>query len=275
MLVVAGANALGGLGDTTDDLRALQSRLNKCVARLPITGDNDAQASFALSCNAWLGGGLGFKGIALFEKSSLLDQSDNAIMFNIARTVLSAWYSTGLNGTTNSTEAKVRRIAAQKLGEDPVLTGGPVQQALQTLSTAARKEPNDSVKLAEIASILRLLQVYAKFIEPSVRTEAITTLKILGDPNRVENTVTILNAANDALKSLAPKLEIGPVTVTTIPTPSFFSKYKTPLIAAGVTAAAAAGAIAWMVHRHHATALGAPGPLRRRAEAALRRRRAR
>lgn len=272
MLVVSGANALGrALGDESSDLRALQQRVNQCVNWFPITDHNDSSASRVATCEMMVGAS---GGIRAFEKISFIDPIDNAIMFSIAKNILGSWRNTGSDGRPSSTEANVRRIAAQKLGEEPVLEGGPVSQALQVLSSAARIETNNNVKLAMIASMGHLLRTRDDSTIPAtVRAEAITTLKFLGNPMEQDN-VHVLNAANDVLKHLVT-LNIGPITVTPIEIPSKLAKYKIPLIATGITAAVSAGVLAWMAHRHHMTGLGAPGPLRRRAEAALRRRRAR
>lgn len=274
MLVVSGANALGsvGLGDVSADLRALQKRVDQCIRSFPLDSSN-VGADMSITCESQVGGFKAGDGIRAFEKFSFVDPADNAIMFSIAKNIISTWRNTASGGRPSSTEATARRIAAQKLGEEPVLEGGPVVQAAQALSSAARIETNDNVKIAIANSLGYLLRTRSEHtIPPNVRTEAITTLKFLANP--MEQSVEVANAARDALKRLIT-LEIGPVTVTSVPKPSFVSKYKVPLIAMGVTAAVSAGALAWMVHRRHATALGAPGPLRRRAEAALRRQRAR
>lgn len=276
MLVVSGANALGSLGDVSADLRALQKRVDACVRSFPLDSSN-AGADMSITCDSMVGGTMG-GGLPVFEKLSFIDPLDNAIMFSIAKNVISMWRNTASGSRPSSTEANVRRIAAQKLGEVPVLEGGPITQAAQALSSAARIENNDNVKLAIIASLGRILHMHGEnatesVIPASVRTEVITTLKYLGNPMEQAN-VHVLNAANDVLKNLIT-LDIGPVTVTTIKKPTFFSKYKVPLIATGVTAAVATGALALFFRHRHATGLSAAGPLRRRAEAALRRRRAR
>jgi len=273
MLVVSGANALGrALGDESTDLRALQQRVNSCIRSFPLDSSN-AGADMSVTCDGLVGGSIG-GGLPAFEKMSFLDAADNAIMFSIAKDIITTWRNTASGSRPSSSEANVRRIAAQKLGEEPVLEGGPVAQAAQSLSSAARIETNDNVKLAIIASLGYLLRTRNEnIIPPSIRTEAITSLKFLGNPHEQDN-VHVLNAANDALKRLVT-LDIGPITVTPIETPSKLAKYKVPLIAMGITAAVSAGALAWVAHRRHATGLAGPGPLRRRAEAALRRRRAR
>ena len=269
MLFVSGFGA-----DTMSELTALKKRVDQCVRSFPITGSNDAAAGQAATCDMFVGGTSSQEGIRAFEKLSFLERADNAIMFDIARTLLTNWRNTGMDAEVSSTEVNVRRIAAQKLGEDPVLEGGPVQQAVQTLSSTARIESSDIVKLAMIASLARLLRTRADFIEPPVRTEALTTLKVLADPNNTVNSVEILNAANDALKSLAPRLEIGPVTITSVPKPPR-SKFFVPLVAMGITAVAATGALVLFFRHQDARGLSAAGPLRRKAEAALRRRRVR
>lgn len=278
MLVVSGANALGNaLGDESADLRALQKRVESCIRSFPLDSSNSG-ADMSITCESMVGGFNAGDGIRAFEKMSFLDPADNAIMFKIAKDIVSTWRNTASGSRPSSTEATARRIAAQKLGEEPVLEGGPITQAAQTLSSAARIETNDNVKLAMIASLGRILHMRAEnattsVIPDNVRTEVITTLKFLGNPMEQDN-VFVLNAANDVLKNLIT-LDIGPVTITTIPRPTFFSKYKVPLIATGITAVVSAGALALMMHHRHATGLAGRGPLRRRAEAALRRRRAR
>lgn len=270
MLVVSGANAFGGLAAPLPELTALKKRVDQCVRSFPITSQTDAGASQALTCAMYVGGvGSASDGIKAFEKLSFIDDEDNALMFNIAQTLITNWRNTDLGAKVSSSEADVRRIAAQKLGEQPVYEAVSPTLAVQALASAGRIESNDKVKLAIVQSLAALLKT--SNIPSSVRTEAVTTLKLLADP-MLQSDPFVLNAANDALKNLVT-LEIGPITVTPVPSPA--SKYKVPLIAAGITAAVSAGAIAWMVHRHHATNLAGPGPLRRRAEAALRRRRAR
>ncbi len=272
MLVVSGANALGGFGAPMPELTALKKRVDQCVRSFPITDNTDAGASQAITCAMYVGGtGSAGDGIKAFEKVTLLDDEDNALLFNIAQTLITNWRNTDLGAKVSSSEANVRRIAALKLGEESVFDAVSPTLAAQALASAGRIESNDAVKAAIALGLFNLLK--KRDIPASVRTEAITTLKLFADP-MLQSDPTVLNVANDALKNLVT-LEIGPITIETIEPPSKLAKYKVPLIAAGVTAAVSAGAIAWLAHRHHATNLAGPGPLRRRAEAALRRRRAR
>jgi len=270
MLVVSGANALGGFGAAMPELTTLKKRVDQCVKSFPIVSATDSGASQALTCAMFVGGQNGEEGIRAFEKVTLLEAVDNALLFNIAQTLITNWRNTDLGPAVSSTEVNVRRIAAQKLGEASVFDVVSPTLAVQALSSAGRVESNDKVKLAIVQSLHVLLK--NRDIPPSVRTEAITTLKIFADPF-TQNDVFVLNAANGALKDLAPKINIGPVTTT--PVPSAVSKYKIPLIAAGITAAVATTGLVLFFRHQHATGLSAAGPLRRRAEAALRRRRAR
>ncbi len=269
MLVVSGASALGSFGAALPELVALKNRVDQCVRSFPIVSQTDSGASQAATCEMFVGGTGGEAGIRAFEKLTLLEDADNALLFNIAQTLITNWRNTDLGPKPSSTETNVRRIAAQKLGEASVFNAVSPTLAVQALSSAGRIESNDKVKLAIVQSLHVLLK--NRDIPPSVRTEAITTLKLFADPF-IQNDVFVLNAANDALKAIAPKIDIGPITVTSIKTPS---KFKIPLIAAGITAVVAAGGLALFFRHQHATGLSAAGPLRRRAEAALRRQRAR
>jgi hypothetical protein len=272
MLVVSGANALGSFGAALPELTALKSRVDQCVRSFPIVSQTDSGASQAVTCEMFVGGTAGQEGIRAFEKLTLLEDIDNALLFNIAQTLITTWRNTDLGPKVSSTEANVRRIAAQKLGEASVFDAVSPTLAAQALSSAGRIESDNNVKLAIVQSLHVLLK--NRDIPSAVRTEAMTTLKILANPdNHPVIDVRVLNAANDALKALAPKLDIGPVTVT--PIPSGIAKFKVPLIAVGITAVVAAGGLALLFRHQHATGLSAAGPLRRRAEAALRRRRAR
>jgi len=267
MLVVSGANTLGGLGAPMSELTALKQRVEQCIRSFPIVGNDDNAASTVVTCDEQVGG---TKGIKTFEKQTLLEDVDNALLFSIAQSILTGWRNTGMGARVSPTEVNVRRIAALKLGEQPVFDSVSPTLAAQALASAGRIEPNDTVKGYIAVSLYNLLK--NRDIPASVRTEAMTTLKLFADP-QLQRDVTLLNVATSALKALELGLEIGPITIT--PTPSPISKYKIPLIAAGVTAVVATTALGLFFHHRHATGLAGPGPLRRQAEAALRRRRAR
>lgn len=269
MLVVSGANALGSFGAAMPELTALKSRVDQCVQSFPIVSQTDSGASQAATCAMFVGGEAGQDGIRAFEKLTLLEDVDNALLFNIAQTLITNWRNTDLGPKPSSSEVNVRRIAAQKLGEASVFDAVSPTLAVQALSSAGRIESDNKVKLAIVQSLHVLLK--NRDIPNTVRTEAITTLKIFADPF-IQNDVFVLNAATDALRAVAPKIDIGPITVTPVKTRS---KWTIPLVAAGVTAVVAAGGLALFFRHQHATGLSAAGPLRRRAEAALRRQRAR
>ena len=268
MLFVSGFGAKAPL----PELVALKKRVDQCMRWFPITGSDDTAASEAVTCDMFVGGsGGGQEGIRAFEKLTLLEPEDNTLMFDIASAIISGWRGTGMDGRPSTTEANVRRIAAQKLGEPAVSEFSPTQ-AVQLLSQVGRIEPSNVVKVAIIRSLHVLLKTHD--IPPIQRAEAITTLGNFADANVITNTVEVLNAANDALKDLAPKLEIGPITVTAV---SKRSPYLIPIVATAATAVLATGALILIAHRHRSAdhALRGAGPLRRKAEAALRRRRGR
>jgi hypothetical protein len=261
---------VSGFGATTpmSELTTLKKRVDQCIRWFPITGSNDAAASEAVTCDMQVGGS-GRDGIRAFEKSTLIEPEDNALMFDIASAIVGGWHRTGMDATVSPTEENVRRIAAQKLGEPAVSEFSPTQ-AVQLLSQAGRNEPSNVVRVAIIQSLHVLLKT--RDIPSVHRAEAISTLQNFADANVRTNTVEVLNAATEALKDLAPKLEIGPVTVTSLGKPR--SKYFIPLVAMGITAVAATGALVLFFRHQDARGLSAAGPLRRKAEAALRRRRA-
>lgn len=264
MLVVSG---LGTLGDLHDDLVSLKKRVDQCVRAFPLSSSN-ADADMALTCDMQVGGADGRSGLPQFEKLSFVEPIDNAIMLDVARTVLTNWRNTAVGSGVSSTEATARRIAAQKLGEEPILeVPGSAVLAAQTLASAGRIEGNRDVKLAIIKSLGYLLRTRDENVIPSsVRTEMITTLKIFADPN-VQSDPFVLNAANDVLKNLFT-IEIGPITITPVEKPP--SKYKIPLIAMGITAVLATGGLIWFFRRPAAHTLRM-GPLRRKVEARRRR----
>jgi hypothetical protein len=270
MLFVTGLGTQ--LGDLQSDLVSLQKQVSRCVRAFPL-GNSNADASMAVTCDMLVGGHDTNSGIRTFEKLSLIDQADNAVMASIAHDLLTGWYNTGTGGAPSTSEANVRRIAAQKLGEEPVLEGLPAPQAVFALSSAARRESNDTAKLAMIKSLGYLLRTRNEDLVPhNVRTEAITTLKIFADPN-VQRNPYILNAANDALKDLNQiSLDIGPATVTPVQKPR--SPYFIPIVATATTAVLATGTLLAIFWRPGGHGLSGAGPLRRKVEAAYRRRRA-
>jgi hypothetical protein len=259
-----------GANAPMSELTALKKRVDQCIRWFPITGSNDTAASEAVTCDMQVGGSGGQDGIRAFEKLTLIDPADNVLMFDIASAIVGGWRNTGMDGRPSPTEENVRRIAAQKLGESAVFDFSPTQ-AVQLLAQVGRVEPSNVVKVAIIRSLHVLLKT--RDIPPTVRAEAMTTLKTFADANVITNTVEVLNAANDALKDLAIKLEIGPVTVVSLGKPR--SKYFIPLVAMGITAVAATGGLILFFRHQDARGLSAAGPLRRKAEAALQRRKAR
>jgi hypothetical protein len=268
MLFVSGFGANAPMAE----LVALKKRVDQCIRWFPITGSNDTAASEAITCEM-VGSSSGSRDSLLtFEKLSLLEPEDNAVMFDVVSAIVGGWRNTGMDAAVSRTEENVRRIAAQKLGEPAVADFSPTG-AVQLLSQVGRVEPSNVVKVAIIRSLHVLLKT--RDIPPTVRAEALTTLKTFADANILTNTVEVLNTATEALKDLAPKLEIGPVTITSVPASKPRSKYFIPLVAMGITAVAATGGLILFFRHQDARGLSAAGPLRRKAEAALRRRRAR
>jgi hypothetical protein len=174
----------------------------------------------------------------------------------------------GMNGSVDPNEVEVRRIAAQKLTEVGALSP---DTAILQMSTAARAETDGRVLIQLVNGMAQLI---SDTTADNIRTEAITTLRVLADP-LVQNDVFLLNAATAALKKIGVQrgvIDIGPVTVTSVKKP--LPKYFMPLVAITGTALASAGVLWYLFGRTASTQLSAPGPLRRRAEAQRRRRRA-
>jgi hypothetical protein len=288
MLFVS-TTAAAGFGGLSEDLASLAKTVDKCIKAFPLTGPGiNTLANVALNCD--------FKvnrlpdGLPAFEKLTLLEPADNGVMFDLALKILTLWINTDLGAKPQPGEENTRRIAAAKLGEDAVVNAGaglanPVL-AVQTLATAGRREAVPSVQLAIITSLRELLRPQTPAdtaigrkqpdIPASVRAEAITTLESLASSIRSSNPA-VLAAADVALKVVQPEitLEIGPATVTSLGKPR--SRFLIPVIVTAATAAVAAGTL-WFVFRQrptHAHALNAVGPLRRRAEVQIRRRRVR
>lgn len=236
-------SALVTLRGLHDDLVQFKQDVDRCVSRLPFDA---ADTGLALDCTDRIE-----RGVARFAKLSFVEDVDNITMLDIARTLLTYWRNTAPGGRPSPTEAAVRRFAADKLRDEAILRipGSPVLAA-QTLATAGRIEGDRDVRLAIIRSLGYLLRTRDETaIAPSVRTEAITTLKILADPY-TQSDPYVLNAANETLKSLYT-IEIGPVTITPpARSPSWVSRYKVPLLVTGATALLAVGGLVWFFAAH-------------------------
>lgn len=258
-----------GLGAIDMTLAALKQRVDQCIARMPFSGRSDSDASIALSCQVDV-----TKGLADVAKQTYLDATDRAILFNIASNILVQWRNTDPSGGASSAEAATRTIAADKLAE----TAGSVSPtlAVQHLSSAGRIE-SDAVVLSHIINGLRDLLI-SQNVAPSVRSEALTTLRILADELGQPNTGVRISA-QVALQLIAEKagsgsgIEIGPVVVTTIPK-TRSRQLLVPVVAMATTAAASAGAL-WFAFGRSSSAQLSAGPLRRRVEAKLKRRKVR
>lgn len=269
-----------GLGQTASpELTTLRDRVTTCLkqrARLAFT-ETDAGAGASITCAFLLNddniAGISFQSL---DKLSFIENVDNLLLFGIARDVVGKWRGMGVpTGTPADNEAKIRRIAATKLTEVGTLSP---DSAILTLSAASREEADCNVQLAIINGLAQLI---SDSTAANVRTEAITSLKVIKDDPTFANCPDVRKAAEVALQIVdKPQLEIGPVTVTPLP-PTLHeeigtkarSKWVVPLVVTGIVVAAAG--TAWYVRRRtHAQALGM-GPLRRKVERSLQLRRRR
>jgi hypothetical protein len=280
MLITSVTPGLGAaLGAAMPELVDLKKEIDYCTKAFPLSSSSNVDADIAANCQFKVDGtGSSTEGLLQFEKVTLLAPEDNALLFDIARTLLSQWRNTNVGSTASSGEANTRRIAATKLGEPTVFDAVSPTLAVQTLSSAGRVETNESVLLPIILGIAKILS--SRDIPDSVRTEALTTLKILADPLS-QRTAGLTKTAQEALQVAQsfspgkPTIEVGPVVVLPVEKPA--SKFAIPIIVTVTTAIVAAGVL-WAIFRRrsaqHAYAINAAGPLRRRVEAQLRRRRA-
>jgi len=264
MQFLAGRTGLGAIDLT---LAALKQHVDQCIARLPFSGRSDSDASIGMSCQVDIK-----KGLEDVAKQTYLDATDRAILFNIASNILLQWRNTNSNGARSDTETVTRTIAADKLAETADAVSPTL--AVQHFSSAGRIE-TDAVVLSHIINGLRDL-LTSKSVAPSVRSEALTTLRILADELGQPNPGVRISA-QVALQLIAEKsgsqIEIGPVVVTTIPR-SRSRQMLVPIAAMVTTAAVSAGAL-WFVFGRSSSAQLSAGPLRRRVEAKLKRRKVR
>lgn len=271
-----------GFGATpSPELVTLKKNVERCIRlRNSNSFTNDDQgASNNLFCTSTALGTEPLAELRKIEKLSFLEDIDNQLVFDVARTLIRQWRVMGMAGTIDRHEAEVRRIAAQKLTEVGALA--PDVAVIQ-LSAAAREESDNDVLLRLINGLAQLI---SDTTAANIRTEAVTTLKILTqnpDP-------PVRKAAEVALQIVDKPLP--PPTPTPPPTPSPVvskppavtsakksSSYLVPIIATTATAVVAAGVLWFMfgrTSRRHAHALNAVGPLRRKVEEQIRRRRAR
>jgi len=259
-----------GFGAASTELVDLNTRVERCLRLQANNGftNDDGGASNNLFCTSTVIGNEPLAVLRNIEKLSFLDDGDNRLLFDIARKLL-GWRAMGMAGGIDRNEAEVRRIAAQKLAEVGALSP---DAAILQMSTAARAETDGSVLVQLINGMAQLI---SNTTADNIRTEATTTLRVLADP-LVQNDVFVLNAAVAALKRIGargPGIEIGPAVVTPVKKP--LPAFVVPLVAMTGTAIASAGVLWYFFGRHATTQLSAPGPLRRRAEAQQRRRRAR
>jgi hypothetical protein len=254
---------------TGDGLAQLKKRVDSCISDLPLAASNDTTAGIAITCSTTLS-----EGMDAIEKLSFIDDADNAIVFNIARSLLTEWRNTDLGVKPSSTEERVRRIAAAKLGEDPVVNAVSATLAVQTLASAGRIESNPRVQLRIVVSLMNLLS--ERDIPASVRAEAITTLKIYADP-LIQKSPDVKKGAEVALQVVdkasfpdVPEITIGPATVTPVK-----SSKLVPVLAIAGTAVAAAGVLWYVLWHRSATQFSGVGRLRRKVETRRRQRRSR
>ena len=266
-----------GLGAADADLVKLKREVDHCIKNFPNTSNTDAGAEESLRCES-VGNDLGFTSILPFEKLTFLNDEDNTAMFGIAQSIITQWRNTALGPKESTTEEKVRRIAAAKLGEPAVFDSVSPTLAVQALSSAGRIEAKPSVQLRIVISLMTLLS--DRDIPATVRTEAITTLRILAGtriPGGLPKSPDVEKAAEVALEVVdGPHrgepivLDLGPATVTPVK-----SNKLVPILAIAGTAVAAAGVLWYVFWRHPATQFSGVGPLRRKVETQLRRRRSR
>jgi hypothetical protein len=257
-----------GLGAApSTELTDLKAGVDRCL-RLKSTNaftNDDAGASNNLFCTQALVGNEPLSLLRNIEKVDFIDAVDNQLIFDIARTVMRQWRVMGMAGSVDDNEAEMRRIATQKLTEVGNLSP---DVAILQMSSAAREETDGIVLLRLITGLTQLI---SKTTAPNIRTEAITSLQTLAVDQNLGVRLAAQNALQTLRAKLGPTIEIGPVTVTSVKKP--FPVMPVAVIAG--TAAVATGVLWYMFGRAATHNLSAPGPLRRRAEAQLRRRRAR
>ena len=265
-----------GLGAVDSGLAALKKRVDNCIKSFPNSSNTDTGAGISVTCEG-VGGDFGTESILPFEKLTFLNDEDNAVMFGIAQSIITQWRNTALGPKESTTEEKARRIAAAKLGEPAVFDSVSPTLAVQALSSAGRIETKPSVQLRIVVSLMTLLS--ERDIPATVRTEAITTLRILAGtriPGGLPKSPDVEKAAEVALQIVDVHrgepivLDIGPATVTPVK-----SSKLVPILAIAGTAVAAAGVLWYVFWRHPATQFSGAGRLRRKVEARLRQRRSR
>ena len=97
----------GNLGDLSSDLVDLKKEVDRCLRSFPLSSGGNVDANIALNCQLKVDGTLDReKGLPQFEKLTLLEPADNALMFDIARTLVLQWRNTDMGGKPNSSEAR-------------------------------------------------------------------------------------------------------------------------------------------------------------------------
>lgn len=271
-----------GLGQTASpELTTLRDRVTTCLkqrANLAFT-ETDAGAGASITCSALLDDSFGTAGISFqqLDKLSFIENIDNQLLFGIARDVIGKWRGMGVpTGKPDRNETKIRRIAATKLAE--VGTLAP-DSAILTLSAASREEADCNVQLAIINGLAQLI---SDTTAANIRTEAITSLKVIKDDPTFASCPDVRKAAEVALQIVDKPIPSPLPSPFPLPPPPTLHeeigvktrpKWVIPLVTLSVVAAAA-GTVWYVRRRTHAQALGM-GPLRRKVERSLQLRRRR
>lgn len=251
------------------ELVTLKTNVDRCI-RLKNSNsftNDDVGAGNNLFCT----GTSGDDPLSLFRQvdavSFLFEDIDKQLLFDVARTVMRQWRVMGMAGSLDRNEVEMRRLAAHKLTEVGALSP---DAAILQMSGAAREETDNSVLLALIDGLAQLI---TPTTSDNIRTEAITTLKILAanpDPP-VAKSAQVALEITDVAHGKPIDLDLTPPPPPPVKKP--LPGYVVPVVAIAGTAIVATGVL-WYIfgHRSSTHALSAPGPLRRRAEAQLRRR---
>jgi hypothetical protein len=235
--------ATTGLGAPAAELAQLQARVADCLSRKQedlARGRRGLNAVIASGCSNGV-----FDALRKIETVTFIEKEDQALVFNVARTLLQQWRSMDADGGVDDKEADIRRIAAQKLTDHAFLN--PLL-AIQQLSAAGRLETDARVLGSIVIGLRELVSkdtVTKDVALTDVNADAINTLVIISrDPDLAVRTAAQV-AINVIRSKLAPtfELEIGPVTVTSLG-PSKAAKVAL-VVTIVATAALTTGAL-WM-----------------------------
>lgn len=250
-----------GLGDPTSDLRDIKKRIDDCAKRFPINASTNTGANIALNCGlfsdpTWPHNFVQYKGVTFSS------DENNALLFNMAQTILTQWRNT-VAGEGDAKDAKLRRVAASKFREASIVTSVSPTLAVQILSSAGRIESDPETLNYIVDGLVKWLTEWN--IGIPVRTEAITTLKIIANP-LAGRSPDSRRAAEVALQIVDKPTGPGPITLPPPqPVPKTRSRFLVPIIVTSLTALGAASALWYIFQRPSRRYLGM-GPLRHRVE---------